>query len=164
MTEWQETKNRTTKERIMERKKDNRNSEERKRKWTDGRTYETSLLVADSWTRDSTLCLVGWSVHWSHFWIATGFCITAPAQLSATVLPCIRPCLLSRESAASATGTIYCSNTQLFELPSLSWTWNEVKCWQEDGAHCYQSKETLGPNNLQSYLLDWSLCATFLYI
>ena len=27
-----------------------------------------------------------------HFSIAIGFCVTAPAQLSATELPCIRPC------------------------------------------------------------------------
>ena len=36
--------------------------------------------------------LVGWSVHRSRFWIASGCCITAPAKPSATVLPCIRPC------------------------------------------------------------------------
>ena len=35
---------------------------------------------------------VGRSVRPSHFWIAIGSCITAPAQPSATVLPCIRPC------------------------------------------------------------------------
>ena len=33
------------------------------------------------------------SVGPSHFWIASGFCFTAPAQPSATGLPCIRPCL-----------------------------------------------------------------------
>ena len=32
------------------------------------------------------------SVRWSHFWIVSGFRITAPAQSSATGLPCIRPC------------------------------------------------------------------------
>ena len=48
------------------------------------------FLVAD--TRLCTLpCR---SVRRSHFYIASGFCITAPAQLSATVLPCIRPCFL----------------------------------------------------------------------
>ena len=30
---------------------------------------------------------VGPSIHPSHFWIASGFCITAPAQPSTTVLP-----------------------------------------------------------------------------
>ena len=46
------------------------------------------FLVAD--TRLYTLpCR---SVRRSHFYIASGFCITAPAQLSATVLPCIRLC------------------------------------------------------------------------
>ena len=32
------------------------------------------------------------SVHRSHFWIPSSFCITTPAQPSATGLPCIRPC------------------------------------------------------------------------
>ena len=32
------------------------------------------------------------SVGRSHLWIPSGFCITAPAQPSATGLPCIRPC------------------------------------------------------------------------
>ena len=32
------------------------------------------------------------SVRRSHFWIASGFRITAPTQPSATGLPCIRPC------------------------------------------------------------------------
>ena len=66
------------------------------------------LLVAD--TRLNLAVLVGpfvsWSVHlsvgrsicqlvgWSHFWIPSSFCITAPAQLFATGLPCIRPCYL----------------------------------------------------------------------
>ena len=38
------------------------------------------------------------SVRRSHFWIPSGFCITAPAQPSATGLPCIRHCfhLLAR--------------------------------------------------------------------
>ena len=36
---------------------------------------------------------VGPSIRPSHFWIAGSFCITAPAQSSATLLPCIRPCL-----------------------------------------------------------------------
>ena len=44
--------------------------------------------------------LVGRSVHRSvrrcirpsHFWIPSGFCITAPAQPSVTGLPCIWPC------------------------------------------------------------------------
>ena len=35
---------------------------------------------------------VGPSVGPSRFWILSGFCITAPAQPSATGLPCIRPC------------------------------------------------------------------------
>ena len=35
---------------------------------------------------------VGRSVGHKYFSIANGFCITAPAQPSATVLPCIRPC------------------------------------------------------------------------
>ena len=35
---------------------------------------------------------VGRSVGHKYFCIANGFCITAPAQPSATVLPCIRPC------------------------------------------------------------------------
>ena len=35
------------------------------------------------------------SVRPSHFWIPSGFRITAPAQLSATGLPCIRPCFFS---------------------------------------------------------------------
>ena len=35
---------------------------------------------------------VGPSVGPSHFWIPSGFRITAPAQHSATGLPCIRPC------------------------------------------------------------------------
>ena len=37
---------------------------------------------------------VGRSVGPSHFWIPSDFRITAPAQPSATGLPCIRPCLL----------------------------------------------------------------------
>ena len=49
-------------------------------------------------TCDSTLCRVGWYVCWSigrpHFWIAS-LCITAPAHLSATRLPSIRPCCVS---------------------------------------------------------------------
>ena len=49
-----------------------------------------------SWTCDSTLCRVGWSVVWSirpsHFWIPSGFHITAPAQPSATGLLCTQPC------------------------------------------------------------------------
>ena len=36
------------------------------------------------------------SVRPSHFWIPGGFCITVPAQPSATVLPCIRPCFSHR--------------------------------------------------------------------
>ena len=35
---------------------------------------------------------VGTSVRYEFCWIPSGYCITAPAQLSATVLPCIRPC------------------------------------------------------------------------
>ena len=35
---------------------------------------------------------VGPLVRLLHFWIASGFRITAPAQPSATGLPCIRPC------------------------------------------------------------------------
>ena len=50
-------------------------------------------------TRNSTPCHVSWSVCWavsrsvgrSHFWIPSGFRLTAPAQPSATGLPCIRP-------------------------------------------------------------------------
>ena len=38
---------------------------------------------------------VGPSVGQSHFWIPSGFRITAPAQPSATGLPCIRPCFLT---------------------------------------------------------------------
>ena len=48
------------------------------------------FLVAD--TRLYTL--VRCSVGPSHFWITSGFCTTAPAQPSATGLPCIRPCLV----------------------------------------------------------------------
>ena len=42
----------------------------------------------------TTPCRVGRPVGQSHCWIAIGLCITAPAQLSATGLPCIRPCYL----------------------------------------------------------------------
>ena len=35
---------------------------------------------------------VGMSVRPSHFWIPSGYRITAPAQPSTTGLPCIRPC------------------------------------------------------------------------
>ena len=50
------------------------------------------LLVVD--TRLYTLpCR---SVGKSHFWILSGFCITAPAQPSATGLPCIWPCYAIR--------------------------------------------------------------------
>ena len=58
-----------------------------------------NFLVAD--TRLYTLpCrsvdrYVGPSVRPSHFWIPSGFRITAPAKPSATGLPCIRPCFLT---------------------------------------------------------------------
>ena len=43
---------------------------------------------------------VGTSVRYEFCWIPSNYCITAPAQSSATVLPCIRPCFLSRSQQA----------------------------------------------------------------
>ena len=37
------------------------------------------------------------SVPQQHFWIESGFWITAPAQASATGLPCIRPCFICKK-------------------------------------------------------------------
>ena len=51
------------------------------------------LLVADTRLYTLPCRSVGPSVRPSHIWIASGFCITAHAQPSATVLPCIQPCL-----------------------------------------------------------------------
>ena len=61
---------------------------------------------------------VGPSIRPSHFWIAGSFCITAPAQLSATLLPCIRPCLdyngLSDDSGfLCITMSLHCCNITL---------------------------------------------------
>ena len=50
------------------------------------------FLVADTRLYTLPCRSVGTSVRWSHFLIASGFHITAPAQPSATGLPCIRPC------------------------------------------------------------------------
>ena len=54
------------------------------------------FLVADTRLYTLPCWLVGRSirpsVRLSHFWIPGGFHITAPAQPSATVLPCIWPC------------------------------------------------------------------------
>ena len=54
--------------------------------------FKGTFLVADSrlYLAVSARPPVGLSVH---FWIASVFRITAPAQPSATGLPCIRPCL-----------------------------------------------------------------------
>ena len=52
----------------------------------------TEFLVADTRLYTLPCRSVRPSVGPSHFWIASGFGITAPAQSSATVLPCIRPC------------------------------------------------------------------------
>ena len=66
--------------------------------WKRTMFFVFSFLVAD--TRLYTLrCRsvgpsVGPSVRRSHFWIPSGFRIIAPAQLSATGLPCIRPCFI----------------------------------------------------------------------
>ena len=49
-------------------------------------------LVADTRLYTLPCRSVGRSVRPKHFWIPSGFCITAPAQPSATGLPCIRPC------------------------------------------------------------------------
>ena len=50
------------------------------------------FLVADTRLYTLPCRSVDRSVGPSHFWILSGFCITAPAQPSATGLPCIRPC------------------------------------------------------------------------
>ena len=52
--------------------------------------------------------LVGQSNCPSHFWIPGSFCITAPAQLSTTRLPCIRPCFF------------LVADTRLYTLPCRS--------------------------------------------
>ena len=49
------------------------------------------FLVADTRLYTLPCQLVCRYVIRSHLGIASGFCITAPAQLSATVLPCTRP-------------------------------------------------------------------------
>ena len=66
---------------------------------------------------------VGRSVRYKLFWILSGFCITAPAQPSATVLPCIRPCFFSYNYF------ILVADSQLekcFVRPSVYlWCWNK---------------------------------------
>ena len=51
-----------------------------------------SFLVAGTRLYTLPCRSVGRYVGTSHFWIPSGFRITAPAQPSATGLPCIRPC------------------------------------------------------------------------
>ena len=69
--------------------------------WVDGGDMREMLkqiltsFVFQSRTRDSTLCRVGRSVRPKYLRIAIGLRITAPAQPSATGLPCIWPCFLS---------------------------------------------------------------------
>ena len=58
----------------------------------------SDFLVADTRLYTLSCWLVGRSVHPSHFWIPSGFRITAPAKPSATGLPCIRPCLYNSQS------------------------------------------------------------------
>ena len=56
------------------------------------------FLNFQSRTRDSRTCRVGRLVSrsiMSRFWFASGFGIIAPAQPSATGVPCIRPCFYS---------------------------------------------------------------------
>ena len=50
------------------------------------------FLVADTQLYTLLCRSAGPSVRYEFCWIPSGYCITAPAQLSATVLPCIRPC------------------------------------------------------------------------
>ena len=52
------------------------------------------FLVADTRLYTLPCQLVCRYVIRSHLGIASGFCITAPAQLSATVLPCTQPCFI----------------------------------------------------------------------
>ena len=57
------------------------------------------------------------SVHPSHFWIPSGFRITAPAQPSATGLSCIWP------------GFILCFFIDSFNLPSVFQSYNHHFCF-----------------------------------
>ena len=57
--------------------------------------HDRDFLVADTRLYTLPCRSVGRSIHPSCFQILSGFRITAPAQPSATGLPCIQPCFLS---------------------------------------------------------------------
>ena len=89
---------------------------------------------------------VGWSVRPSHFWIASGFCITAPTQPSATVLPCIRPCLHYRRSNASWSSphakANWVATYQLVCQKSISITIIKLKERKKLGKNCHFAYST----------------------
>ena len=56
-------------------------------------TLHFAVLVGPSSQMFLQILLLCRSVrHHKYYWIASGYPLTAPAQLSATVLPCIQPC------------------------------------------------------------------------
>ena len=61
-------------------------------KWNNCQENKGFFLVADMRLYTLLCRLVGWYIRNKFHLFPSGFCITAPARLSATVLSCIRPC------------------------------------------------------------------------
>ena len=74
------------------------------------KTTKSSGISTTRWLVSSrgngTLHRVSRSVRPKNFGIVSGFCITAPAQLPATVLPCFRPCLMRKQNRSDEAGSI----------------------------------------------------------